>query len=161
MSLDFQQAYRISHQYLFEILHVYGISPWLVQLLRALYEQATATTQINGVIEGNIPIRFGVRQGCPLGVVLYALCLQPFSRMLEEQVPKMQIGNSRHGPVTAYADDVTVFITRVGDFDILKRAIQNFERATGARLNPRKFQARPGQNPQRRWGYNSRRKLIS
>jgi hypothetical protein len=43
--------------------------------------------------------------------------------------------------VIAYADDVTVFITRVGEFVFLKGAIQAFERATGAWLNPRKSQA--------------------
>ena len=51
------------------------------------------------------------------------------------------MGNQeRHTSVIAYADDVTIFVTSVADFPFIE-AIRLFERALGARLNPRKLKA--------------------
>jgi hypothetical protein len=38
----------------------------------------------------------------------------------------------------AYADDVTVFLTSVSDVSTIEDAIHQFEKASGARLNPHK-----------------------
>jgi hypothetical protein len=46
-----------------------------------------------------------------------------------------------HGPVTVYADDVTVFVTHPEAFSAMQEAIRTYERATGACLNPRKSKA--------------------
>jgi hypothetical protein len=77
-----------------------------------------------------------------MSVVLYAMCLQPLLRTLEEQLPKIRIGHQNcHSTVFAYADDVTIVITRPEDFEVIRTAAQIFERASGARLNPRKSNA--------------------
>jgi len=53
LTLDLQYAFhRISHHYLFQVLHRYGISEWLIERLHALYENATASVQINGIWRG-------------------------------------------------------------------------------------------------------------
>jgi hypothetical protein len=142
LTVDFQQAfYRISHQYLFNILQRYGISPWFVERIHALYERATASVQMNGSLAGSIPIRSGVRQGCPISVVLFALCLHPLIGALEDSLRSIKTGHTQHGPVIAYADDVTVFVTNPGDFHAIQQATHLHERATGARINPRKSKA--------------------
>jgi hypothetical protein len=113
-----------------------------VERIHALYDQATASVQINGSLAGNIPIRSGARQGCPLSVALFALCLHPLIRALENSLPRIKIGrHTQHGPVIAYADDVTAFVTHPGDFHAIQQVIHLYERATGARLNPRKSKA--------------------
>ena len=105
-----------------------------MERIQALYDQANASVQLNGSLAGSIPIRSGVRQGCPLSVALYALCLHPFVRALEDSLPSIKIGrNSQQGPVIAYADDVTVFVTNPGDFHAIQQAIKLYERATGAK----------------------------
>jgi hypothetical protein len=43
--------------------------------------------------------------------------------------------------VIAYADDITVFLTRQEDIEIVGQAIGTYKRATGAQLNPRKSKA--------------------
>ena len=58
LTLDIQHAFdRISHHYLFQILHRYDISEWFIERLHALYENATASVQINGSLAGPIPTR--------------------------------------------------------------------------------------------------------
>jgi hypothetical protein len=52
------------------------------------------------------------------------------------------MGNQeRHTSVIAYADDVTIFVTSIADYPIIEEAIRLYERAPGARLNPRKSKA--------------------
>jgi hypothetical protein len=43
--------------------------------------------------------------------------------------------------VIAYADDITIFLTRQGDIEIVQQAIGTYEQATGMQLNPRKSKA--------------------
>jgi len=138
LTLDFQQAFDcISHQ-----LERYGISQWFVERIHSLYDQATASVQINGSLADSIPIRSGLRQGSPLSVALFALCLHPLIRALEDSLPSIKFGrHTQQGSVIAYADDVTVFVTNPGDFHAIQQAIHLYERETGARLNPRKSKA--------------------
>ena len=57
-------------------------------------------------------------------------------------LPPLRIGQRmRYIPVLAYADDVTVFVTQPAAFTDIQQAIQRYERATGALLNPRKSKA--------------------
>jgi len=75
-------------------------------------------------------------------MVLYALCLHPRIRSLEENLPGLQIGRSQQFlPVLAYADDVKVFVTQPAAFAKIRQAVRCFEKATGARLNPTKSKA--------------------
>ena len=80
--------------------------------------------------------------GCPLSMALYTLCLHPFLTDLERRLPGVRLDRgSRPISVVAYADDVTVFLTTAKDISMVEDAIRQFEKATGARLNPRKSRA--------------------
>ena len=69
---------------------------------------------INGTLAGPIPIQSSVRQGCQLSVILYALCLHPHFRTLEENLPGIKLGRSTWSPpVVASAEDVIVLLTNL------------------------------------------------
>jgi hypothetical protein len=77
-------------------------------------------------------------------MVLYALCLHPLLRTIEQHLPGIPIGHlTRSVPVVAYADDITVCVTRPEDFTFILQAVRCYEQATGARLNPKKSKALP------------------
>jgi hypothetical protein len=57
-----------------------------------MYEGAESYIQINGHTYGPIPIRCFVRQGCPMSMALFALCLHPFLRLLEQRLPGIKTG---------------------------------------------------------------------
>jgi hypothetical protein len=142
---DFAQAFdRISHSYLFKLLPRYGLSQWFIDRLYTLHETAEARLQLNGTMSGNIAIKSGIRQGCPLSTILYALALQPLLNTLRERLPAIAIGRySQHSPAIAYVDDLIVFVTRPEDLDIVKEAIHTYENASGAIMNPAKSTALP------------------
>jgi retron-type reverse transcriptase len=140
LTLDFQNAFdNISHDYLFAILRSYGLSDQFVSSIRHLY---ASSVQINGHLHGPIPIRCGVRQGCPLSMTLYVLCLQPLLNILERRISGIRIAQgTRPVSVVAYADEITVFLTSAVDLPVVEDTIRMFERASGARLNTHKSQA--------------------
>jgi hypothetical protein len=72
LSLHLKQAfYLISHQYLFKILPAYGITPWFLDSIKAVYvyTTASASVQINGMLRGLFPINSGARQGIPISPI--------------------------------------------------------------------------------------------
>ena len=73
---------------------------------------------------------------------MYVLRLHPLLRILGENLHGIQIGHcERRTAVAAYADDVTVFVTDPTDFMIVHTAIEKYERASEACLNPQKSKA--------------------
>jgi hypothetical protein len=129
----------ISHQYLFHFLHRYGVSEVFIEIIRALYDNATTAVQISGYLVGTIHLHSAVRQGCPPSMVLYALCLHPLLRTIEGKLQVIQINRQKWSvPAVAYADDVTIFVTRLDEFIQIKKAIHTYERANSARLNVHK-----------------------
>jgi hypothetical protein len=74
-----------------------------------------------------------------MSMALYTLCLHPFLKFLERNLPGISIGRlARPTSVVAYADDVTIYVTSVTDIPVVEEALRLFERASGACINPRK-----------------------
>ena len=94
-----------------------------------MYADATSSVQIIGYIYGSIPNRCAVRQGCPMNMARYHLCLHPFLRLLELKLSGIRVGrNSRPTSVVAYADDVNIFVTSAADFTIIEEVILMLDR---------------------------------
>jgi len=73
-----------------------------------------------------IPVRRGIRQGCPISGQLYSLFIKPLSIKLGNNLKGFHIQGDFNGSsvsVSAYADVVTVFITGQGDIQILSKSI--------------------------------------
>jgi hypothetical protein len=139
LALDFKNAFdRLSHEYLYTILNHYGLDNGFVDCIRRLYTDATSSVKVNGRLHGPFPIPSGVRQGCPLSMVLYTLDLHPSLRLLEQQHPGISVGRSTPVSVVAYADEVTLFLTSAADFQIVENALRLFAQASGDRVNSQK-----------------------
>jgi hypothetical protein len=116
LSLDFSNAFdRISHEYLFHILRAYALSEPFVTGTEHMYGGATSSAQVNGQLYGPIPIECAIRQGSPLSMALYTLCLHPLLKVLERNLTGIKLGQARSIKVVAYADDVTILVTSVTD----------------------------------------------
>ena len=74
LSLDFKGEFdNIAHSYLLAMLESYG-SKFRLRLMR-MYSNATSSIQVNGHIASPIPIKCSIRQGCPLSMLLFTMCL--------------------------------------------------------------------------------------
>ena len=61
-----------------------------------------------------------------MSMVLYALCLHPLLRMLEQRLPGIQIGR-RARPTSVVAYDDIIFMTSTDDFPIIEDAKHQYE----------------------------------
>ena len=143
LSLDFKTAFdNIAHSYLFTLLKTYGFSEEFQQCIKSMYKGTTSSVQINGHISSPIPIQCSIRQGCPLSMQLFALCLNPLLCMLDEKLTGIQIGlRSKKTTVVAYADNFTIFVTSPADIQPIQEAIRCYQAVSGARLNIKKSKA--------------------
>ena len=84
-SLDFSAAFdNISHACMEDVLRAPGFSKWFTHCIMRLYDGASSEVQINGFPSSLIPIRSSIRQGCPLSMLLFAVCLNPLLHALED-----------------------------------------------------------------------------
>jgi hypothetical protein len=145
LSLDFKSAFdRISHRYLERTLKAHGLSDSFVRRIMGLYHNATSEIQINGFTSGCFPIKRSIRQGCPLSMILYDLCINPLIHNLEEGLPGIRIGSGRIGTTTvAYADDVTLLLTDQNEIQTLQEILNSYEKASGSLINTDKSKALP------------------
>jgi len=135
--LDFKQAFdRISQTYLLIVLRSYGFGVGFVECIRMMYGNATSVILVNGHISTPIPIQCGVRQGCPLSMILFVLCLNPLLYYLDESLQ----GTRTHGTqlkttVIAYDFDVSILVTSEEDVRTVHDAIACYEKATWTSTN--------------------------
>ena len=105
-----------------------------------MYHNPQAVVQVNGRRSRAFAIERLVRQGCPLSPLLYVLALEPLLRRLgdKETNPALR-GVPFAGPllarVSTFADDITVFVSHRLDIKAVKKAVGEYERIAGAKVN--------------------------
>jgi hypothetical protein len=142
ISLDFKEAFdRISHKYLFAILHSYGFSDTFVESIQHLYDNVTSMAQVKGHMSFPFPIHCSVRQGCPLSIMLFALCINPLIHRLEQQSRGIRVNRpQRKTAVVAYAV-ITIFATESEEIKAIGKGLRSYGKAAGMMLNIAKSQA--------------------
>jgi hypothetical protein len=141
--LDLTEAFdRVVHEYLFTVLHEYGCSHDFVERVQSLYSKAASRLNINGHMSPHFPIERSIRQGCPLSMLLFAVCVDPLLHRIEQSLRGIRFRRGRRTfSVIAYADDVTVILTSPDELEMVMAAVHHYEKATGAKLNIRKTKA--------------------
>jgi hypothetical protein len=100
-----------------------------------MYGNATSVIQVNGHISTPIPIRCGVRQGCPLSVILFVLFLNPLLYYLDERLQRLRAHETQpKATMIAYAD-FSILVTSQEDVRSVRDAIVYYEKATVNALN--------------------------
>ncbi|KAI4881111.1 hypothetical protein NFI96_017176, partial [Prochilodus magdalenae] len=135
LSLDQEKAFdRVDHEYLFNTMRHFGFGEGFLSWVRLLYTDASCLIKVGGGLSLPVPVRRGIRQGCPLSGQLYAIAVEPLLCLLRTRLVGMQFAGSSVR-LFAYADDVTVVIHNSEDVDALKASLSIYERASFARLN--------------------------
>jgi len=131
LSLDFKVTFdNISHSYLFTMLKACGFTEGFQQRIKAMNEVATSSMQISGRITNPTPIRYSIRQGCPLSMQFFAICLNPLICILDERLPGTQTGRrNKETNVLAYAD-VTIIVTSPADIQPIREAMRRYQAAS-------------------------------
>ena len=143
LSIDFKEAFdSISHAYIFTLVTTYGFSARFKACIQGMYSNTTSFILINGHTSGTIPIKSSVRQGCPLSMQLFTLCLGPLLRDLEKSLTGTLFGNNNtKTAVITYAEDVTLLVTSLSELPRFRTIIDQYGAASGAKINISKSKA--------------------
>ena len=141
ISLDQSKAFdRVNHRFLFRVLGAAGFQPDLCKWIGLLYERPKTVVQINGKRSRPFKITRSVRQGCPLSPLLYILTLEPLLRRLRDERSRpalcgIALPGGRHAKDSAYADDVTVYVSSLTDIVVTSNKVKYHCKLTGAEIN--------------------------
>ena len=141
INLDQSKAIdRVDHRFLAAVLETAGFEPEFRKWISMLYRNPQAVVQVNGRCSEAFAIERSVRQGCPLSPLLYVLALEPLLRRLrdERDGPALRgilLSGSVRAKISAFADDITVFVSRRRDILVVKEVVSSYEKVAGAKVN--------------------------
>uniref|UniRef100_A0AAV1UDS8 Reverse transcriptase domain-containing protein n=1 Tax=Peronospora matthiolae TaxID=2874970 RepID=A0AAV1UDS8_9STRA len=70
--LDFRKAYdTVDRDFLYESMRLFGFTESFIDLICRIHTGTTATFVVNGGQSSALPVRSGIRQGCPLAPLLF------------------------------------------------------------------------------------------
>ena len=129
---DFEAAFpSLAHRYLLRALESLRLPATVCRFVRALYWGHGCRLTLGGASVPGFSITAGIRQGCPLSPLLFALVGDVLLRKLARSVPDMM--------QRAYADDLAMVVADLGrSLPVLVRIFGQFGSVSGLRLNLKK-----------------------
>lgn len=138
VSLDQEKAFDIiEHEYIFRVLNAFGFPQDFVNLIKELYNNLESTLFLDFRESSPFRVTRGVRQGCPLSPVLFVLSLEPYLRAIADnpQIRGLALPGSSDVKVTAYADDITLYVQNEQSLQHALHTFQAYGTISGAKLN--------------------------
>ena len=139
--LDQSKAFDwVNHRYLVSVLETAGFQLEFCRWFSMMYHNSQTVVQVNGRRSRAFAIERSVWQGCPLSPLLYVLALAPLLCRLRDEgtnpalrdIPFDGLLTAR---VSAFTDDITVFVSRLLDIKSVKKVVGKYEQIARAKVN--------------------------
>ncbi|GFV74002.1 retrovirus-related Pol polyprotein from type-2 retrotransposable element R2DM [Trichonephila clavipes] len=137
--LDLENAFgSIPHAFIFGSLKAVGVPASVINIITSLYLNAKSEIRCGPDWSPPIPMKAGVRQGCPLSAILFNLSLEQILR------PALEVdseGYSLFGKslrCLAYADDLVILDKSKSSLQLLLDSLCSISSSIGLRFNPPK-----------------------
>jgi hypothetical protein len=77
LSMDAEKAFdKIQHPFMIKVLKKLEIEGMFLNIIKAIYDKTTANIILNGELLKPLPLKSGMRQGCPLSPLLFNKVLE-------------------------------------------------------------------------------------
>ena len=138
INIDWEKAFdRVDWEFLRKVLVKMKFPNFILKWIETLYTNIESVVLINGHFTKSFYIKRGVRQGCPLSMLLFVIFQNPLYIAFERNIGPMKINNK--GIVQkGYADDTNIFTDSDEKFLEIFKILNLFELATNSKLNLRK-----------------------
>ena len=140
VNLDWEKAFdRVDWSFLIKVMEKFGFPEFTIKWLMNLYSNITSSVLINGYVTKEFKIERGVRQGCPMSMLVYVLFQEPLYLAFKKcnKILPIEIQNEKIKNL-GYADDTTAFAKDDNSFKEIFRLIKKFEKASNSKINIRK-----------------------
>ena len=85
ISIDAEKAFdKIQHPFMIKTLQKAGIEGTYLNIIKAIYNKPTANIVLNGKKLKVLPLKSGIRQGCPLSPLLFNIVLEILATAIRE-----------------------------------------------------------------------------
>ena len=127
--LDFAAAFpSIDQEFVIATLVEFGVPEPEINFIRAIYSSSACNISLQGGSYGGFPMEAGVRQGCPLSPLIYALVAELLMDKIEAEFDSIL--------VKAYADDTALVMRHFfRDSPRLAELFDEFAQISGLKLN--------------------------
>ena len=134
ISLDFFKAYdRVMLSFLLKVLEAMNFGALFISWISMLHEGAR-TCFILEFLTQSIDVKFSIRQGDPIAMLLYILYVEPLLVHLEKKLTGLRLQHVRE-VLEAYCDDLNILTDDPEDFHVMSEVVTQFEQFSGAILS--------------------------
>ncbi|KAL3696583.1 hypothetical protein R1sor_010659 [Riccia sorocarpa] len=132
---------RVQHEFLWDTMRHMNFCSKYISLVQGLVSQGSAKVYLNGSSTASFQLQRGVRQGCPISSLLFALSTQPLMLMIREEERRgnltgLEILDGHPLLHRLFVDDSGITLrASESNFSNLRTTIARFERISGAALN--------------------------
>ena len=148
-NLDQSKAFdMVNHSFMVKTMEKFGFGPEFMKQIKTFYKACTSTIQNEGFFSQKVPIRRGVRQGCPLSCYLYIIVAETLAISIRKD---KQIKGFRMPPpatheqsvkIMLYADDTIIPLSKGpneasnrNNFKRVLLRLKEYALASGSKLN--------------------------
>ena len=140
--IDFRKAYdTVDRDFLQVMLEKYHFSASFRRLIETLHRNTTASFKVNDQTSHAIPVRTGIRQGCPLAPLLFLLVIEGLGNVIRQSAKIRGIiipGTEEEHKCTQFVDDFSIFLEETRYLKETKMELKCFGRHSGLELQPDK-----------------------
>ena len=102
-----------------------------------IYICVSSFININGSVCGPVPLSRGIKQGDSISSQLYIMSIGPLLMRLRNEPLFKEITLPLDGTIklTAYADDVNLYVTQSSDINIINSILSTYQSVSNAKVN--------------------------
>ena len=143
VALDNVKAFdKLKRDFMWVVLERMGFDPWTVQAIKNLYRETSVRLIMNGFLSEPFPIESGVKQGCPLSSLLFAIAMEPLARsILEDPLFKnlgFRLPGNKEIRLIQHLDDMTLFAHGAYAVSVFMAKVLKYNPLSGASINYKK-----------------------
>jgi len=147
VALDQEKAYdKILHPYLWKTLEKFDIPQHFIKTVKHLYQDASTSILINGILSDPYIVNRGVRQGDGLSCLLFDLGIEPLAAAIRNSPIKgIQVEDAPENiKCKLFADDTMVYLDESDNIETLENhALKPWCKVSGAVFNIAKTEIIP------------------
>ena len=137
INIDWEKAFdRVNWQFLIKIMHKMKFPIFIIKWIMILYTNIESVCLVNGHFSDVFKVYRGIRQGCPLSMLMFVIFQNPLYLAIENtnRIKRIEVFGNNTKEI-GYADDTNVIV--IDDEGIVEvfKIIDCFVKATNSKVN--------------------------